>query len=106
MVEQVLQNVSCPSCGSRAQVKDRPVVLYVDLPVNGVPMRLAWKKHRMRCTEARCPKTTWVIQDHRIAAKSCLLTTRAAKWVTVQVAGLCLRSPKSSVVTGTRSMTR
>ena len=28
---------------------------------------------------------TWVLTDHRIAAKNCLLTTRAAKWATVQV---------------------
>ncbi len=28
---------------------------------------------------------SWVVRDHRIAAKSCLLTTRAAKWATEQV---------------------
>jgi hypothetical protein len=28
---------------------------------------------------------SWVLSDHRIAAKHCLLTTRAAKWATVQV---------------------
>ena len=27
------------------------------------------------------------VEDHRIAAKKCLLTTRAAKWATVQVGG-------------------
>ena len=48
-------------------------------------MRLAWKKHRMRCPDPACPKKTWVLEDHRIAAKKCLLTTRAAKWATVQV---------------------
>lgn len=85
MIEQVVAAVRCPSCASAAQVKERPVVTYVDLPVYGVPMRLAWKKHRMRCLNHRCPKKTWVLQDHRIAAKNCLLTTRAAKWVTEQV---------------------
>ena len=35
----------------------------------------------------RCPKRTWVLEDHRIAAKHCLLTTRAAKWATRQVGG-------------------
>jgi transposase len=48
-------------------------------------MRLGWKKHRMRCVNARCPKRSWVLRDHRIAAKNCLLTTRAAQWATVQV---------------------
>jgi transposase len=87
MVEQVPGVVSCPTCGSRAQVKERPVVHYVDLPVYGTPMSLAWKKHRMRCTNTVCAKRTWVLEDHRIAAKNCLLTTRAAKWATVQVGG-------------------
>jgi transposase len=66
-------------------VKERPVVSYVDLPVYGAPMRLAWKKHRMRCVNEDCVQRSWVLRDHRIAAKSCLLTTRAAKWATVQV---------------------
>jgi transposase len=48
-------------------------------------MHLAWKKHRMRCLRSECPKETFLLGDHRIAAKNCLLTTRAAKWATVQV---------------------
>ncbi len=28
---------------------------------------------------------SWVSSDHRIAAKNCVLTTRAAKWATIQV---------------------
>jgi transposase len=87
MIEQVVGEVRCPSCAERAQVKERPVVHYVDLPVYGVPMSLAWKKHRMRCVNPRCSKRSWVLSDHRIAAKNCLLTTRAAKWATVQVGG-------------------
>ena len=84
-IEQVVDVVLCPSCGGRAQVKERPVVSYVDLPVYGTPMRLSWKKHRMRCPNRSCPKQSWVLTDYRIAAKSCLLTTRAAKWATIQV---------------------
>ena len=85
MIEQVVEIVFCPSCGGRAQVKERPVVTYVDLPAFGTPMRLSWKKHRMRCPEPACLKRSWVLCDHRIAAKGCLLTTRAAKWATIQV---------------------
>jgi transposase len=85
MIEQVVEQIRCPSCGEGAQVKERPVVHYVDLPVYGTPMSLAWKKHRMRCVDPRCPKRTWVLEDQRIAAKHCLLTTRAAKWATIQV---------------------
>jgi transposase len=87
MIEQVLGEVRCPRCHQPAQVKERPVVHYVDLPVYGTPMSLAWKKHRMRCVDPRCPTKSWVLDDHRIAAKGCLLTTRAAKWATVQVGG-------------------
>jgi transposase len=87
MVEQVLGAVRCPTCAGPAQVHERPVVHYVDLPVYGTPMSLAWKKHRMRCPDTECVRRTWVLEDHRIAAKNCLLTTRAAKWATVQVGG-------------------
>ena len=85
MIEQVVGDILCPACRGPARVKERPVAVYTDLPVYGVPMRLAWKKHRMRCAQPSCPKKTWVVTDHRIAAKKCLLTTRAAKWATVQV---------------------
>jgi transposase len=41
----------------------------------------------MRCLDASCPRRSFTLADHRIAAKGCLLTTRAAKWATVQVGG-------------------
>jgi len=87
MIEQVVEQVRCPVCGEQARVKERPVVHYVDLPVYGTPMALAWKKHRLRCVNPSCAKKSWVVEDHRIAAKQCLLTTRAAKWATRQVGG-------------------
>ena len=85
MIEQVVEDVRCPRCGGRAEVKERPVVRYIDLPVYGVAVRLAWRKHRMVCVNKRCRNKSWVLQDHRIAAKGCLLTTRAAKWATLEV---------------------
>ena len=83
------------------------MVHYVDLPVYGTPMSLAWKKHRMRCVNERCAKKTWVLTDHRIAAKNCLLTTgrpngRRARSATDAPSK---RWPPSWPVTGTRSMT-
>ncbi len=53
MMEQVTGVLSCPLCGQWAQVKERPVVHYVDLPVYGTPMSLSWKKHRLRCVDRR-----------------------------------------------------
>jgi transposase len=85
VIEQVVEDARCPQCDRPAQVKDRPLVTYVDLPVYGTPMRLSWKKHRLRCVHDACPTQSWVLTDHRIAAKHCLLTTRAAKWATLQV---------------------
>ena len=75
----------CDKCGTKARVKDRPLVTYIDLPVYGQPMALRWKKHRMRCPNRACPKGSWMHADHRIGAAHCLLTTRAAKWATAQV---------------------
>ena len=69
MVEQVLGEVRCPTCAGGALVKERPVVHYVDLPVFGTPMSLAWKKHRMRCVDGVCPKKTWTLEDHREVAQ-------------------------------------
>ena len=85
VIEQVVTDQRCPSCRGPALVKERPFVSYVDLPVYGQPMRLGWRKHRMCCVDSSCPRKSWVLTDHRIAAKHCLLTTRAAKWATVQV---------------------
>ncbi|MDE3139660.1 MAG: ISL3 family transposase [Acidobacteriota bacterium] len=85
VIEQIVTRVHCPTCAGPARVKDRPVVTYIDLPVFGSPMRLTWRKHRMRCADPVCTMKSWVLRDHRIAAKSCLLTTRAAKWATEQV---------------------
>ena len=84
-IEQRVGVVRCPACQEQARTKDRPTVRYIDLPVYGSPMRLCWKKHRMRCVNQACLKGSWVLTDHRIAAKNCLLTTRAAKWATRQI---------------------
>jgi transposase len=57
----VIEAVRCPMCGRRAQVKERPVVHYVDPPVYGTPMNLVWKKHRMRCCNGCCSMKSWVL---------------------------------------------
>ena len=81
-----MRPVGCGRCGSIAQVKDRVTVVLVDLPVYGRPTRLAWRKRRMvlpRCVTA--PQVSWTEEDDRIASSRQLLTTRAARWATVQV---------------------
>jgi len=84
-IEQQVSSPVCPSCGGQTWVKDRPVVSYVDLPFGGVPITLRWKKHRLLCRNATCPMGSFTLSDHRIAAKGCMLSTRAAKWVCKQI---------------------
>ena len=85
VIEQVVDGARCLQCERPAQVKKRPLVTYVDLPVFGTPMRLTWKKHRLRYVRDDCVTRSGVLGDQRIAAKNCLQTTRAAKWATQQV---------------------
>ena len=55
---------------------------FVDLPVFGRPARLVWRKQRWRCTTCgRC----WCDENTEIGAARCALTTRAARWSTLQV---------------------
>ena len=84
-IEARLEQAWCVECGTRAGVKERPVVVLVDLPCFGRPARLAWRKHRLCCREPLCPAGSWTYVDERIAAPSMLLTTRAARWATRQV---------------------
>ena len=84
-VESVRVPIGCPLCGSVARVKDRVVVVLVDLPVYGRPTRLAWHKRRMHCLDGECAMGSWTEEDDRIAAARQVLTTRAARWVTIQV---------------------
>ncbi len=84
-VESERRPVGCPTCGSVAKLKDWVTVVLVDLPVYGRPTRLAWRKRRMECTDADCTTKSWTEEDDRIASARQLLTTRAARWATIQV---------------------
>jgi transposase len=77
--------VSCSSCGMRPWVKDRPVVELVDLCAFGRPTRLSWRKHRLCCPNPLCPIGSWTSDDPAIASSRLSITTRAARWATVQV---------------------
>ncbi len=85
LIEQVVSDVLCPRCATRARVKERPIVDYTDLPFGGVPITVRWKKHRMTCPNDACATQSFTLGDHRIAAKGCMLTTRAAKWVVKEI---------------------
>ena len=60
-------------------------VVLVDLPAFGRPVRLRWRKRRWTCPNPDCAHGSFVEQDPTIGQERELLTSRAAKWVTVQV---------------------
>lgn len=70
------------SCGGRVHRHGVCEVVLVDLPVFGRPTRLVWRKQRWRCIGCgRC----WCDDDAEIGTARCALTTRAARWATMQV---------------------
>lgn len=73
-----------PTCECDGAVHRHGVreVVLVDLPVFGRPTRLVWRKQRWRC--AGCGRC-WCDEHAEIATARCSLTTRAARWVTLQV---------------------
>lgn len=76
----------CVGCGGLAEVKDRPRVEYVDLPVFGRKTRLVWHKHRWICPDIGCAAPrSWTGADTRIAWPRMALTDRAARWATEQI---------------------
>jgi len=69
-------------CGGAVHRHGVREVVLVDLPVFGRPTRLVWRKQRWRCTGCgHC----WCDDDPEIATTRCALTTRAARWATLQV---------------------
>ena len=79
----IVSAVARPSCCGRLAWRHgvREVVL-VDLPVFGRAARLVWRKQRWRC--GTCGRS-WTEQDPEIASARCAMTTRAARWATLQV---------------------
>jgi len=69
-------------CGASRHGHGIREVDLVDLPVFGRPVRLRWRKQRWRCPACGA---AWTEQKPEIASARCALTTRAARWATVQV---------------------
>jgi transposase len=87
-VEQRAPRAWCSSCGTRAWVKDRPEVEFVDLGCFGRPARLVWHKHRWRCPAPECAIESWTGDEPRIAPARAVMTDRAGRWCTEQVGRL------------------
>jgi transposase len=60
IIEQAAREGPCPECGVLSgTVKDRPWMRLKDLPVSGQAVELWWRKRRLICTEALCPRNTF-----------------------------------------------
>ena len=86
-IEGQSKRPGCAGCGVFAHVKDRrPVELSI---CHEAGARCAWSgKARFRCPESSCPMGTWTEDDPRIASKRLMMTDRAGRWITEQVAGV------------------
>ena len=78
----------CEGCGGSVWSKGERSVRLVDLPAFGRPVRLRWRKRRWVCRDSECVVGSFVEQDPGIGPRRALLTSRAARWVTVQVGQL------------------
>ena len=60
IIEQAAREGPCPACGVfSGAVKDRPVMRLKDLPICGQIVELWWRKRRLICEEALCPRQTF-----------------------------------------------
>lgn len=85
LVESTAAVVGCAACGTRAKVKDRPVVELGDLACFGRPATLVWRKRRWCCPDRDCPVGTWTEVNEGVAQPRCGLTRRAGLWACGQV---------------------
>ena len=77
----------CVACGGPVWSKGYRTVVLVDLPAFGRPVRLRWRKRRWTCPNSGCALRSFIEQDPTIGPQRALLTSRAARWVTVGVGG-------------------
>jgi transposase len=60
IIEQAAREGPCPECGVvSGTVKDRPWMRLKDLPVSGQTVQVWWRKRRLICSEALCPRRTF-----------------------------------------------
>ncbi len=66
-------------------VSHRPVGGSAGVQPALTPVRLRWRKRRWACPNPECAVASFIEQDPTIGPQRALLTSRAARWVTVQV---------------------
>ena len=85
VIRSRLARPTCEGCGGRVWSKGYRTVVLVDLPAFGRPVRLSWRKRRWACPNPDCVVRSFVEQVPTIGPERALLTSRAARWVTIGV---------------------
>ena len=75
----------CETCGGQVWSKGYRTAVLVDLPAFGRPVRLRWRKRRWTCPDPGCALGSFIEQDPAVGPVRALLTSRAARWATIQV---------------------
>ncbi len=71
VIESVSREGACPACGVvSGRVKDRPLRRIADLPASGQQAQLWWRKRRLVCVEALCPRRTFTQTSEAIRPRA------------------------------------
>ena len=71
IIEQAAREGPCPACGVwSSAVKDRPAMRLKDLPAFGQSVELWWRKRRLICGEAGCPRRTFTQASAAVRAEA------------------------------------
>jgi transposase len=71
IIEQTAREGPCPQCGVvSGAVKDRPWMRLKDLPVSGQTVELWWRKRRLVCGEALCPRRTFTLTSTAVLPRA------------------------------------
>ena len=87
VVETVVREAACPECGTvSSRVKDRPLRRVKDLPASGQRVELWWRKRRLVCLPAACPRRSFLERTVAIPPRS-RLTVRLREHLAQAIAG-------------------
>ena len=79
IIESVSREGPCPACGViSGRVKDRPLRRIADLPASGQRTQLWWRKCRLVCVEALCPRRTFTQTSEAIRPRA--RVTQRLRW--------------------------
>jgi transposase len=87
IIESVSREGPCPACGVvSGRVKDRPLRRIADLPASGQQTQLWWRKRRLVCVEALCPRTSFTQTSEAIWPRA-RVTQRLRRQLATAIAG-------------------